>query len=53
MVDLFRKEPIPSTFHWAFSPNGQHLELGIAEGLAWLRLRPSDTAAGRDSFWTN
>jgi pyruvate dehydrogenase E1 component len=31
MVDLFRKERIPSTFHWAFSPNGQHLELGIAE----------------------
>jgi pyruvate dehydrogenase E1 component len=31
MLDLFRKERIPSTFHWAFSPNGQHLELGIAE----------------------
>jgi pyruvate dehydrogenase E1 component len=30
MVDLFRKERIPSTFHWAFSPTGQHLELGIA-----------------------
>jgi pyruvate dehydrogenase E1 component len=31
MVDLFRKERIPSTFNWHFSPQGQHLELGIAE----------------------
>jgi pyruvate dehydrogenase E1 component len=30
-VDLFRKEKIPSTFTWAFSPEGQHVELGIAE----------------------
>lgn len=31
MVDLFRKERIPSTFNWDFSGKGQHIELGIAE----------------------
>ena len=31
MADTFRTERIPSTFHWRFSPQGQHLELGIAE----------------------
>jgi pyruvate dehydrogenase E1 component len=31
LVDLFRKERIPSTFNWEFSPKGQHMELGIAE----------------------
>ncbi len=31
MADVFRTERIPSTFHWRFSPEGQHLELGIAE----------------------
>jgi pyruvate dehydrogenase E1 component len=31
MADVFRKEKIPSTFTWDFSPRGQHLELGIAE----------------------
>ncbi len=30
-VDLYRKEKIPSTFTWDFSPKGQHIELGIAE----------------------
>jgi pyruvate dehydrogenase E1 component len=30
-ADLFRKEKIPSTFAWDFSPSGQHIELGIAE----------------------
>jgi pyruvate dehydrogenase E1 component len=29
--DHFRKEKIPSTFTWDFSPRGQHIELGIAE----------------------
>ncbi|QQS13809.1 MAG: transketolase [Rhodospirillales bacterium] len=29
--DLFRKERIPSTYLWEFSPKGQHIELGIAE----------------------
>lgn len=31
VADLFRKEKIPSTFAWEFSPQGQHIELGIAE----------------------
>lgn len=31
MADIFKRERIPSTFHWAFAPEGQHLELGIAE----------------------
>jgi len=31
MVDLFKTERIPSTYNWAFSPKGQHMELGIAE----------------------
>ncbi|MEW6643777.1 MAG: transketolase [Pseudomonadota bacterium] len=30
-ADQFRKEKIPSTFAWDFSPKGQHIELGIAE----------------------
>jgi pyruvate dehydrogenase E1 component len=29
--DTFRDERIPSTQKWAFSPEGQHIELGIAE----------------------
>ena len=31
MADTFKKERIPSTFTWEFSPDGQHIELGIAE----------------------
>jgi pyruvate dehydrogenase E1 component len=31
MADLFKAERIPSTYNWASSPKGQHLELGIAE----------------------
>jgi pyruvate dehydrogenase E1 component len=31
LADLFKKERIPSTFAWDFSPKGQHFELGIAE----------------------
>jgi pyruvate dehydrogenase E1 component len=31
LADSFKSERIPSTFHWEFSPNGQHIELGIAE----------------------
>ena len=31
MSDIFRRERIPSTFAWEFTPNGQHFELGIAE----------------------
>jgi pyruvate dehydrogenase E1 component len=29
--DTFREERIPSAQKWAFSPTGQHIELGIAE----------------------
>jgi pyruvate dehydrogenase E1 component len=35
-ADLFRKEKIPSTFNWDFSPKGQHIELGIAESNLFL-----------------
>jgi len=38
LVDLFRKERIPSTFNWDFAPKGQHLELGIAEMNLFLML---------------
>jgi pyruvate dehydrogenase E1 component len=31
MADVFKRERIPSTFTWEFSPKGQHIELGIAE----------------------
>jgi pyruvate dehydrogenase E1 component len=31
MADLFLAEKIPSTYNWTFSPDGQHMELGIAE----------------------
>ncbi|CAM5308809.1 pyruvate dehydrogenase E1 component [Aquamicrobium terrae] len=31
VADLFKAERIPSTYNWAFSPKGQHMELGIAE----------------------
>ena len=31
MADTFKSERIPSTFTWEFSPNGQHIELGITE----------------------
>jgi pyruvate dehydrogenase E1 component len=31
MADTFKRERIPSTFTWEFSPSGQHIELGIAE----------------------
>ncbi len=31
LADTFKAERIPSTFNWTFSPEGQHLELGIAE----------------------
>jgi pyruvate dehydrogenase E1 component len=38
MADTFRAERIPSTFHWEFSPKGQHIELGIAESNLFLTL---------------
>jgi pyruvate dehydrogenase E1 component len=36
--DTFKAENIPSTQKWAFSPTGQHLELGIAEMNLFLAL---------------
>ena len=38
VVDQFRKERIPSTFTWEFSPSGQHFELGIAESNLFILL---------------
>ncbi|MDW3204268.1 MAG: transketolase [Alphaproteobacteria bacterium] len=37
-TDLFREEKIPSTAKWDFTPDGQHLELGIAEMNLFLLL---------------
>jgi pyruvate dehydrogenase E1 component len=31
MADTFKSERVPSTYTWEFSPEGQHIELGIAE----------------------
>ncbi|MGC3938714.1 transketolase [Roseobacter sp. EG26] len=36
--DTFRDERVPSTQKWRFSPDGQHLELGIAEMNLFLLL---------------
>jgi pyruvate dehydrogenase E1 component len=36
--DVFRRENIPSTAKWEFAPEGQHLELGIAEMNLFLLL---------------
>ncbi|MCB4767569.1 transketolase [Ancylobacter sp. Lp-2] len=38
MADTFKRERIPSTFNWEFSPKGQHMELGIAEMNLFLML---------------
>jgi pyruvate dehydrogenase E1 component len=38
MTDVFKRERIPSTFAWEFSPKGQHMELGIAEMNLFLML---------------
>ncbi|MEX0923727.1 MAG: transketolase [Rhodovibrionaceae bacterium] len=38
IADLFRDERIPSTQKWSFSPEGQHIELGIAEMNLFLLL---------------
>ncbi|MBY0509251.1 MAG: transketolase [Rhodospirillaceae bacterium] len=36
--DVFKDERVPSTFTWSFSPQGQHIELGIAESNLFLLL---------------
>ena len=38
LADTFKKERIPSTFNWDFSPKGQHIELGIAENNLFILL---------------
>lgn len=38
LIDVFKRERIPSTFNWDFSPKGQHMELGIAEMNLFLML---------------
>ncbi len=38
LADIFRDERIPSAQKWAFGPQGQHLELGIAEMNLFLAL---------------
>ena len=38
LADTFRAERIPSTYTWSFSPEGQHIELGIAEANLFLIL---------------
>ncbi len=38
MADVFKKERIPSTYNWEFSPKGQHMELGIAESNLFIML---------------
>ena len=38
MADTFKAERIPSTYTWEFSPESQHLELGIAESNLFLAL---------------
>ncbi len=37
-ADTFREEQVPSAQKWAFSPKGQHVELGIAEMNLFLML---------------
>ncbi|MBY0509742.1 MAG: transketolase [Rhodospirillaceae bacterium] len=36
--DVFKDERVPSTFTWSFSPQGQHIELGIAESNLFILL---------------
>jgi transketolase N-terminal domain/subunit len=43
--DVFRRENIPSTAKWEFAPEGQHLELGIAEMNLFLLLGAAGTVA--------
>ncbi len=37
-ADVFREEKVPSAFKWSAGPNGQHIELGIAENNLFLLL---------------
>ena len=42
IADTFRAERVPSTQKWAFSPQGQHIELGIAEMNLFLSCSAND-----------
>ncbi|WP_299682006.1 transketolase [uncultured Roseobacter sp.] len=44
--DTFRDERVPSTQKWRFSPEGQHLELGIAEMNLFLLLGAAGLSHG-------
>ncbi len=46
LADVFRSERIPSTYHWRFSPKGQHMELGIAEMNLFIMLSALGLAHG-------
>ncbi len=48
LADAFKRERIPSTFDWHFSPSGQHIELGIAEMNLFLNL--SALGLAHDTF---
>ena len=48
LADTFKRERIPSTFDWHFSPRGQHIELGIAEMNLFLNL--SALGLSHDTF---
>ncbi|WP_294929911.1 transketolase [uncultured Paracoccus sp.] len=43
-ADLFRAQKIPSTAKWDFAPEGQHIELGIAEMNLFLQLAAAGLA---------
>ena len=45
--DIFRSEDVASAQRWVMSPNGQHIELGIAENNLFLML----AALGLSSEW--
>jgi pyruvate dehydrogenase E1 component len=38
VADVFKSERIPSIYNWTFSPQGQHIELGIAENNLFILL---------------
>lgn len=38
LADTFKAEQIASTYSWSYSPEGQHIELGIAESNLFLNL---------------
>jgi len=45
IADLFREQRVPSAQRWQFSPQGQHIELGIAEMNLFLLLGAAGLSA--------